>query len=167
MSDYLEAKNISKAKGIPHFKCIYVPFKWQQAGYERCESGIFLMMHMVDYEGEQYTCDLVKKGVRRILSVEMAVTLMLADINNAREKLVANAEKFTKEKAGLLKGLLAKRQLTFYANKEASLRVKALQDGKSLIKANKTISTEEPVLRTEPAADIACGKGRGKGRGNV
>lgn len=148
MSDYLDTKEFPGCSDIPLFKVIHVPFKWQSSNYRESESGNFLMMHMLDYEGKVYESDLSKKSYRYTLSVELAVTLALADCNAERKNLLASVAAFSRKKHTLLKDLVDKRKLQFYATKQARLHAEALEE-------------------KQPAIGGGRGRGRGRGRGHV
>lgn len=86
-------------------------FGWKIGGAQNLDCGVFVMMHMMFYVGKLFTSELHDPLKRIIYRAEIAVILVLADINQQRDKLLPLVEAFTKVKAPLLPILIEKRML--------------------------------------------------------
>ncbi|XP_074274284.1 uncharacterized protein LOC141598471 [Silene latifolia] len=106
MSDYVEARDDAKsrAKDIPSFQFRQIPFAWHPQTINDTESGLFCMMHMLMYEGDSFGhVDLERKVNRRYLVIQLAATLLLADMNIIREGVLTKVNGFIGEKLQILK----------------------------------------------------------------
>ncbi|KAH9604351.1 hypothetical protein KSS87_009655, partial [Heliosperma pusillum] len=95
MSDYLEGKGDERAVDLIAFPVVHIKFNWQTYEENNIESGNFLMMHMIRYEGDIFEADLKLKVYRRYYWAEMAAALLLADINEERANLIDRVKKFS------------------------------------------------------------------------
>ncbi|KAK9666129.1 hypothetical protein RND81_14G162400, partial [Saponaria officinalis] len=98
LSDYLEMKGRKDADKLTKFTINETMLPWRTADANDEESGCFLMMHMIAYEGEPYTSELGRKIKRRIFCAEMAAALVLADINEKRAEITKKVNSFTSGK---------------------------------------------------------------------
>ncbi|KAH9617495.1 hypothetical protein KSS87_020154, partial [Heliosperma pusillum] len=78
MSDYLEGKGDERAVDLIAFPVVHIKFNWQTYEENNIESGNFLMMHMIRYEGDIFEADVKSKVYRRYYWAEMAAALLLA-----------------------------------------------------------------------------------------
>ncbi|KAH9623913.1 hypothetical protein KSS87_010203, partial [Heliosperma pusillum] len=95
MSDYLEGKGDERAVELVGFPVVHIKFNWQTYEENNVESGNFLMMHMIRYEGDIFEADLKSKVYRRYYWAEMAAALLLADINEERANLIDRVKEFS------------------------------------------------------------------------
>ncbi|KAH9610254.1 hypothetical protein KSS87_020820 [Heliosperma pusillum] len=65
MSDYLEGKGDERAVELVGFPVVHIKFNWITYEENNIESGNFLMMHMIRYEGDIFEADLKLKVYRR------------------------------------------------------------------------------------------------------
>ncbi|KAK9704921.1 hypothetical protein RND81_07G020400 [Saponaria officinalis] len=108
---FLVTKGFESGKEVFNFKFVNVHFDWKYEGPQNLDCGVFVMMHMMFYVGELFTSELGDPFKRIIYRAEIAVILVLAEINKQRDKLLPLVEAFTKVKVALLPGLIEKRRL--------------------------------------------------------
>jgi hypothetical protein len=111
LSDYLEGKGVSKASDLPS-ETRKIQLKWQSSTPNNTESALFTMMHMLLYEGAPFDHpDLHKRIGRRYLVVQLAATLILADINSERTRLLKKVKTFAEDKSKIWDEVYAKRKI--------------------------------------------------------
>jgi len=103
---------MSKGVDVRTFKLVNIPFKWQVhhslAGFTDC--GVYLMMHMLFYDGKLFNCDLASKESRSLYRAEITAIVVLSDLNKNRTFLLQLVEAFEDGKAALLPGLILQRK---------------------------------------------------------
>ncbi|KAK9671328.1 hypothetical protein RND81_12G022100 [Saponaria officinalis] len=134
MSDYLESKKLVKKVDVVHFPIINLPLQWQSTLTNDIESGTFCMMHMICYEGELFDSTLGGKCARRKHVVEMAASLVLADINTTRESILEVIDQFSNDKLIFWKYLEAKRKAEIVIARKA---LQKAEKGGSKVKARR------------------------------
>ncbi|KAH9612578.1 hypothetical protein KSS87_009729 [Heliosperma pusillum] len=112
MSDYLEEKGDERAVELVGFPVVHIKFNWKTYEENNIESGNFLMMHMIRYEGEIFEADLKSKVYRRYYWAEMAAALLLADINEERTHLINRVKELSATKDEIKKEVKPKRGKT-------------------------------------------------------
>ncbi|XP_074293267.1 uncharacterized protein LOC141620244 [Silene latifolia] len=110
MSDYLAKKNVERADDIITFDVVNINFPWQKTEMNNTESGNFLMMHMIQYEGVMFEANLNQKVYRRYYWLEMTAALLLADINENRTPLIEKVKEFSDGKDEIWKTLKQQRK---------------------------------------------------------
>ncbi|KAH9608697.1 hypothetical protein KSS87_006269 [Heliosperma pusillum] len=111
LSDYLESRGLGRAEEVPMFERRQIKLAWQGPKANIEESGVFTMMHMLLYEGAPFNSeDLMRKITRRYLVIQLAATLVLADMNKNRKDLLEKVNTFVDKKADLWKKLYAARK---------------------------------------------------------
>jgi len=110
--EYMFTNGMVRGQDVCKFKLVNIPFCWQVhhslAGYTDC--GVYLMMHMLFYNGKQFDCDLVNKKSRSLYRAEITAILVLSDLNINRPLLLESVDAFEGFKQGLLPGLVLKRK---------------------------------------------------------
>ncbi|XP_074315660.1 uncharacterized protein LOC141651867 [Silene latifolia] len=125
MSDYVESRVKEKngGKDIPAFQFRQIPFAWHHQTINDTESGLFAMMHMLMYEGERFDhVDLDRKVNRRYLVIQLAATLLLADMNIIREGVLDKVNGFIGDKLQIAKQLEARRKAARRGEKKPAKR---------------------------------------------
>ncbi|KAH9610490.1 hypothetical protein KSS87_020428 [Heliosperma pusillum] len=118
-SDYLESRNLGRDEEVPTFERRQIKLAWQGPKANVEESGVFTMMHMLLYEGAPFSSeDLMRKITRRYLVIELAATLVLADMNKIRKDLLEKVNTFVDGKADLWKKLYAARKANKITSKK-------------------------------------------------
>lgn len=110
MVDFLDTKEI---KGDVNFVCydyIQIQFDWQSADNRDSESGLFLMMNMACYDGAVYESKMRLQAYRRHYGAEIIASLLLADINQYRDKVIDRVQRFIEDKPKLWDSLKDKRK---------------------------------------------------------
>ena len=112
-SDFLVKKGLRKGADVTNFELVDVMFDWQvhysEAGVTDC--GVYLMMHMMFYDGHLFECELASKSFRALYRAEMVAALVLSDMNICRSELLRKVEAFEEGKESLLPGLILQRKL--------------------------------------------------------
>ncbi|KAH9619064.1 hypothetical protein KSS87_008931 [Heliosperma pusillum] len=118
-SDYLESRSLGRDEEVPTFERRQIKLAWQGPKANVEESGVFTMMHMLLYEGAPFNSeDLMRKITRRYLVIEIAATLVLADMNKIRKDLLEKVNTFVDGKADLWKKLYAARKANKITSKK-------------------------------------------------
>ncbi|KAH9602941.1 hypothetical protein KSS87_000955, partial [Heliosperma pusillum] len=118
-SDYLESRGLGRAEEVPMFERRQIKLAWQGPKANIEESGVFTMMHMLLYEGAPFNSeDLMRKITRRYLVIQLAATLVLADMNKNRKDLLEKVNTFVDGKADLWKKLYAARKANKITSKK-------------------------------------------------
>ncbi|KAK9682210.1 hypothetical protein RND81_10G058200 [Saponaria officinalis] len=121
MSDYLEYRGIDKGGEVTRFAIRLIMFDWTRSRPNKEESGIFTMVHMLMYEGKPFDHDdLGSKINRRYLVIQIAASLILADMNKIRPKVMENVSRWVSRKDSILVTLKAKRRLIQILTKSRS-----------------------------------------------
>ncbi|KAH9613697.1 hypothetical protein KSS87_014437, partial [Heliosperma pusillum] len=119
LSDYLESRGVGRAEEVPMFERRHIKLPWQGPKVNIEESGVFTMMHMLLYEGAPFNSeDLMRKVTRRYLVIQLAATLVLADMNKNRKDLLEKVNTFVDGKADLWKKLYAARKVNKILSKK-------------------------------------------------
>ncbi|XP_074305604.1 uncharacterized protein LOC141640822 [Silene latifolia] len=121
MSDYLESRDEDKDRGkdLREFQFRQIQFAWHKQTINDTESGLFTMMHMLMYEGDSFGhVDLERKVNRRYLVIQLAATLVLADMNIIGQGVLTKVNGFIGEKDQKLKQLEARRKMARKADKK-------------------------------------------------
>ncbi|KAH9612816.1 hypothetical protein KSS87_013893, partial [Heliosperma pusillum] len=119
LSDYLESRGLGRAEEVPMFERRQIKLAWQGPKANIEESGVFTMMHMLLYEGAPFNSeDLMRKITRRYLVIQLAATLVLADMNKNRKDLLEKVNTFVDGKADLWKKLYAARKANKITSKK-------------------------------------------------
>ncbi|KAH9613086.1 hypothetical protein KSS87_001474 [Heliosperma pusillum] len=119
LSDYLESRGLGRAEEVPMFERRQIKLAWQGPKANREESGVFTMMHMLLYEGAPFNSeDLMRKITRHYLVIQLAATLVLADMNKNRKDLLEKVNTFVDGKADLWKKLYAARKANKITSKK-------------------------------------------------
>ncbi|KAK9668285.1 hypothetical protein RND81_13G047900 [Saponaria officinalis] len=147
LSDYLEMKGQKDADKLTKFTINETKLPWRTADANDEESGCFLMMHMIAYEGEPYTSELGRKIKRRIFCAEMAAALVLADINEKRAEITKKVNSLTSGKEEIWNAIKCRRDVP---NDKKDDKQKQMKTNEPV--SIKPIATEVPVLRTSPRA---------------
>ncbi|KAH9613928.1 hypothetical protein KSS87_008263 [Heliosperma pusillum] len=106
-SDYLESRSLGRDEEVPMFERRQIKLAWQGPKANVEESGVFTMMHMLLYEGAPFNSeDLMRKITRRYLVIQLAATLVLADMNKIRKDLLEKVNTFVDGKADLWKNFM-------------------------------------------------------------
>ncbi|KAK9714631.1 hypothetical protein RND81_06G108000 [Saponaria officinalis] len=104
MSDYLDTKGVDRGSDVVSFVQRKIDLKFKNSSPTVTESGCITMMHMLIYEGDPFEHpDLQRKIGRRYLVIQMASTLVLADINTVRGDVRRKVKKFEDEKESIWK----------------------------------------------------------------
>ncbi|KAH9618977.1 hypothetical protein KSS87_014382 [Heliosperma pusillum] len=118
-SDYLESRNLGRDEEVPTFERRQIKLAWQGPKANVEQSAVFTMMHMLLYEGAPFSSeDLMRKITRRYLVIELAATLVLADMNKIRKDLLEKVNTFVDGKADLWKKLYAARKANKITSKK-------------------------------------------------
>ncbi|KAH9612713.1 hypothetical protein KSS87_009683 [Heliosperma pusillum] len=118
-SDYLESRSLGRDEEVPMFERRQIKLAWQGPKANVEESGVFTMMHMLLYEGAPFSSeDLMRKMTRRYLVIQLAATLVLADMNKMRKDLLEKVNTFVDGKADLWKKLYAARKANKITSKK-------------------------------------------------
>ncbi|KAH9610491.1 hypothetical protein KSS87_020429, partial [Heliosperma pusillum] len=118
-SDYLESRGLGRAEEVPMFERRQIKLAWQGPKANIEESGVFTMMHMLLYEGAPFNSeDLMRKITRRYLVIQLAATLVLADMNKNRKDLLEKVNTIVDGKADLWKKLYAARKANKITSKK-------------------------------------------------
>ncbi|KAH9613761.1 hypothetical protein KSS87_010289 [Heliosperma pusillum] len=118
-SDYLESRSLGRDEEVPTFERRQIKLAWQGPKANAEESGVFTMMHMLLYEGAPFNSeDLMRKITRRYLVIQLAATLLLADMNKNRKDLLEKVNTFVDGKADLWKKLYASRKANKITSKK-------------------------------------------------
>ncbi|KAH9615343.1 hypothetical protein KSS87_014332 [Heliosperma pusillum] len=118
-SDYLESRGLGRAEEVPMFERRQIKLAWQGPKANIEESGVFTMMHILLYEGAPFNSeDLMRKITRRYLVIQLAATLVLADMNKSRKDLLEKVNTFVDGKADLWKKLYAARKANKITSKK-------------------------------------------------
>ncbi|KAH9612424.1 hypothetical protein KSS87_011529 [Heliosperma pusillum] len=118
-SDYLESRSLGRDEEVPMFERRQIKLAWQGPKANVEESGVFTMMHMLLYEGAPFSSeDLMRKITRRYLVIQLAATLVLADMNKIRKDLLEKVNTFVDGKADLWKKLYAARKANKITSKK-------------------------------------------------
>ncbi|KAH9603628.1 hypothetical protein KSS87_014155 [Heliosperma pusillum] len=118
-SDYLESRGLGRDEEVPMFERRQIKLAWQGPKANVEESGVFTMMHMLLYEGAPFSSeDLMRKITRRYLVIQLAATLVLADMNKMRKDLLEKVNTFVDGKADLWKKLYAARKANKITSKK-------------------------------------------------
>ncbi|KAK9733815.1 hypothetical protein RND81_04G094300 [Saponaria officinalis] len=121
MSDYLEYRGIEKGCEVTRFAIRPIMFVWTRSRPNKEESGIFTMVHMLMYEGMPFDHDdLGSKINRRYLVIQIAASLILADMNRIRPKVMEDVSRWVSRKDSTLVSLKAKRRLIQILSKSRS-----------------------------------------------
>ncbi|KAH9627333.1 hypothetical protein KSS87_006501 [Heliosperma pusillum] len=156
MSDYLEGKGDERAVDLIAFPVVHIKFNWQTYEENNIESGNFLMMHMIRYEGDIFEADLKSKVYRRYYWAEMAAALLLADINEERANLIDRVKKFSLTKDEIWKEVKPKRGKTGTVKEKKGAAEEEVDKVDSFTKEKEDtieitrINTEIPVLHNPP-----------------
>jgi len=101
-----------RGEHVQRFNLVNIPFKWQVhyslAGTTDC--GVYVMMHMLFYNGQDFDCDLFSGRSRSLYRAEIVAILLLSDVNKCRSSLLDSVEAFEDRKEALLPGLILKRK---------------------------------------------------------
>ncbi|KAH9619657.1 hypothetical protein KSS87_019559 [Heliosperma pusillum] len=118
-SDYLESRSLGRDEEVPMFERRQIKLAWQGPKANVEESGVFTMMHMLLYEGAPFSSeDLMRKMTRRYLVIQLAATLVLADMNKIRKDLLEKVNTFVDGKADLWKKFFAARKANKITSKK-------------------------------------------------
>ncbi|KAH9621567.1 hypothetical protein KSS87_000461 [Heliosperma pusillum] len=118
-SDYLESRTLGRDEEVPMFERRQIKLAWQGSKANVEESGVFTMMHMLLYEGAPFSSeDLMRKITCRYLVIQLAATLVLADMNKIRKDLLEKVNTFVDGKADLWKKLYAARKANKITSKK-------------------------------------------------
>ncbi|KAH9614249.1 hypothetical protein KSS87_018331, partial [Heliosperma pusillum] len=118
-SDYLESRGLGRAEEVPMFERRQIKLAWQGPKANIEESGVFTMMHILLYEGAPFNSeDLMRKITRRYLVIQLAATLVLADMNKNRKDLLEKVNTFVDGKADLWKKHYAARKANKITSKK-------------------------------------------------
>ncbi|KAH9610931.1 hypothetical protein KSS87_015848 [Heliosperma pusillum] len=164
MSDYLEGKGDERAVEVVGFPVVHIKFNWQTYEENNVESGNFLMMHMIRYEGDIFEADLKSKVCRRYYWAEMAAALLLADINEERANLIDRVKEFSVTKDEIWKEVKSKRGKTGTVKEKKGVAEEEVDKVDSFTKEKEDtiemtrINTEIPVLHN-PLENITQYKG--------
>lgn len=101
MREYLDKKAIKQDVDLLCFPSIQINFDWQSIEERNNESGVFLMMNMVCYDGELYESKLRWKVYHSYYGAEMVATLILADINLYRGKVLDRVKQFVEKQQNI------------------------------------------------------------------
>ncbi|KAH9617932.1 hypothetical protein KSS87_007990 [Heliosperma pusillum] len=112
LSDYLELKGIDRGSEMVMFEHRQIKFSWQSSSPNLPESGLFVMMHMLMYDGNPFDNeDLRRKISRRYLVFQLTASLILADINTIRDEVVGKVNQFLVEKDEIWTRVHAQRKI--------------------------------------------------------
>ncbi|KAH9616543.1 hypothetical protein KSS87_018034 [Heliosperma pusillum] len=156
MSDYLEGKGDERAVELVGFPVVHIKFNWQTYEENNIESGNFLMMHMIRYEGDFFEANLKSKVYRRYYWAEMAAALLLADINEEMEHLIDRVKELSATKDEIWKEVKPKRGKTGTVKEKKGVAEEEGEKVDSLTKEKEDtiemtrINTEIPVLHNPP-----------------
>ncbi|KAH9605300.1 hypothetical protein KSS87_009939, partial [Heliosperma pusillum] len=156
MSDYLEGKGDERAIDLIAFPVVHIKFNWQTYEENNIESGNFLMMHMIRYEGDIFEADLKSKVYRRYYWAEMAAALLLADINEERANLIDRVKTFSLTKDEIWKEVKPKRGKTGLVKEKKGAAEEEVDKVDSFTKEKEDtieitrINTEIPILHNPP-----------------
>ncbi|KAH9613678.1 hypothetical protein KSS87_004068 [Heliosperma pusillum] len=118
-SDYLKSRSLGRDEEVPTSERRQIKLAWQGPKANVEESGVFTMMHMLLYEGAPFNSeDLMRKITRRYLVIQLAATLVLADMNKNRKDLLEKVNTFVDGKADLWKKLYAARKANKITSKK-------------------------------------------------
>ncbi|KAH9607935.1 hypothetical protein KSS87_006595 [Heliosperma pusillum] len=138
------------------FPVVQIKFNWQTYEENNIESGNFLMMHMIRYEGDIFEADLKSKVYRRYYWAEMAAAMLLATINEERANLIDKVKEFNLTKDEIWKEVKPKRGKTGTVKEKKGVAEEEVDKVDSFTKEKEDtiemtrINTEIPILHNPP-----------------
>ncbi|XP_074274196.1 uncharacterized protein LOC141598268 [Silene latifolia] len=94
MGEYLESKGLVRGSKVAGFKFVNVEFKWQGTGYSAFDCGVYMMIHMLLFNGKLFDCALGEMDVINLIRAEVVSILILSDHNKVRESVRARITQF-------------------------------------------------------------------------
>ncbi|XP_074290740.1 uncharacterized protein LOC141617442 [Silene latifolia] len=94
MGAYLESKGFVRGSKVAGFKFVNVEFKWQGTGYSAFDCGVYMMIHMLLFNGKLFDCALGEMDVLNLVRAEVVSILILSDHNKVRESVRSRITQF-------------------------------------------------------------------------
>ncbi|KAH9608229.1 hypothetical protein KSS87_012620, partial [Heliosperma pusillum] len=132
-AEYLVSKGTKNAVKVKEFMMINVPFDWQTREQD-LDCGVFMMFHMMFFDGDIFYCELYNVQKRDLYRGEVAVTLILSDFNGNRSEVLERVTRHNEMKGKLLPKLLSKRERIKKKKTKGRAGVKNVQTPDSKIK---------------------------------
>ncbi|XP_074298129.1 uncharacterized protein LOC141628945 [Silene latifolia] len=104
------SKGLKQGEKVQMFPLVNKKFKWQSKDFN-LDCGVFMMLHMMFYNGEIFDCDLNDEMKRKLYRAEIATALVFSDYNHTRTETMDTVTKFDTLKESLEPILLEKRRL--------------------------------------------------------
>ncbi|XP_074278010.1 uncharacterized protein LOC141601615 [Silene latifolia] len=149
MSDFLVQKGVARGGEVKDYKIVNVPFTWQTAAIENLDCGVYTMLHMLFYRGTVFDCDLGNSDSRALYQAEIAVLLVLSDMNDSREDVLKTLEELNKTRKETL-SVLEEKQRIEDTEARGSQSAKKRRGSGRVKTVGKKVKTTQPVV--EPVA---------------
>ncbi|KAH9612315.1 hypothetical protein KSS87_022773, partial [Heliosperma pusillum] len=107
--EYLVSKGTENAVKVKEFMMINVPFDCQTREHN-LDCGVFMMFHMMFFDGDIFDCELYNVQKRDLYRGEIAATLILSDFNGNRSEVLERVTRHNEMQVNLLPKLLSKRE---------------------------------------------------------